>query len=56
MREEETRVSRSLTAQEQSPVDYEPMLEKLRSVLGDYVASHTDFTPFAASNVTARRQ
>ncbi|MEW6731055.1 MAG: TetR family transcriptional regulator [Acidobacteriota bacterium] len=50
MREEEMLIGSELSIEEQSPRDYERMVERLKRLLGDYVISHSDLTPFITGN------
>ena len=50
IREEECRVRQSLTVEEQSIGDYNPMVERLGKLLNTYIDGHVDFTPFVVAN------
>lgn len=50
MREEEERVGKEVSIDEQSPRDYERMVQRLEELLGPYVARHQDLTPYAKAN------
>lgn len=50
MREEEERVGRELSIDEQSPREYERMVQRLKELLGSYVNQHQDLTPYAKAN------
>ena len=50
MREEEESVGCRVAIEEQSPRDYECMVNRLHDVLDSYVNTHRDLTPYARDN------
>ncbi len=53
-REEEDAVAKEVSVAQQTPADYERLLERMRALLGPYVEGHVDLTPYVRQNREGR--
>lgn len=53
-REAEEAVGAAVPVEEQTPADYEDHLARMRALLGPYVESHRDLTPYVGQNAPGR--
>lgn len=55
MRDEEQVVGADVPVSEQSPRDYDRMVNRMNELLGNYISDRQDLTPYVGQNQAAAR-